>query len=410
MNELSSTSLGVAMNRRKFIRVAGGGVIAAAGLPGCSLLGSDYPAASVEAWAGPGAEKDPRRRAVAYAITAPNPHNLQPWLVDLREPGIVTLYTDRARVLPETDPFGRQILIGHGAFLELMVIAFAHQGIACQALLWPQGEMPADLNGWDNRPIARLVLSPEPAPKRYTAAAASLFPQILLRRTPKTPFDPSHEITADTLRKLTEGASTADVSLGATVDAARVAALRELCWQAGRQELLTPRTMMESQRLMRVGPSEILAHRDGIVLNTPWVRAISTLGLFDRNQPPARGSSAYDAGMAIYDQNSRSATGFVWLSTAGNSRREQILAGRAFVRLQLKATELGVGMHPMSQALQEFPEMQRHHDKAHRLMLGRAAPQSWREPTLQMFCRLGYPERPAPATPRRPLEVFMRTV
>ncbi len=399
------------MKRRNFIRVAGGGAVAAASLlSGCSLLGDDYPAASVEAWAGPGAEKDPRRRAVAYAITAPNPHNLQPWLVDLREPGVVTLYTDRTRVLPETDPFGRQILIGHGAFLELMVIALAHQGIASQVLLWPQGEMPADLNGWDNRPIARLVLLPEQARKPDTAAAASLFPQILLRRTPKTPFDPLREITAVTLNSLTEGGATADVSLAATVDAAKVAALRELCWQAGRQELLTPRTMLESQRLMRVGPEEILTHRDGIVLNTPWMRAVSTLGLFDRSQPPARGSAAYDAGMAIYDQNSRTATGFVWLTTAGNSRREQILAGRVFVRLQLKATQLGVGMHPMSQALQEFPEMQRHHDKAHRLLLGRAAPRSWREPTLQMLCRLGYPERPAPATPRRPLEVFMRTV
>jgi hypothetical protein len=346
---------------------------------------------------------------VAYAITAPNPHNLQPWLVDLREPGVVMLYADRARLLPETDPFGRQILIGHGAFLELMVIALAHQGISCQVLLWPQGEMPADLNSWDNRPIARLVMSTEAAPKVDTAAAASLFPHILLRRTPKTPFDPSRQITADTLRKLTEGTSTADVSLGATVDAARLTALRELCWQAGRQELLTPRTMMESQRLMRVGPAEILAHRDGIGLNTPWIRGISALGLFDRSQPPVRGSAAYDAGMAIYDQNSRTATGFVWLSTAGNSRREQILAGRVFVRLQLKATELGVGMHPTSQALQEFPEMQRHRDKAHRLMLGREAPRSASEPTLQMFCRLGYPERPAPATPRRPLEVFMRT-
>jgi nucleoside-diphosphate-sugar epimerase len=280
--------------------------------------------------------------APLQALIGAEPHNLQPWLVDLREPGVVTLYTDRTRVLPATDPFGRQILIGHGAFLELMVIALARQGNSCQVLLWPQGEMPADLSGWDDRPVARLVLSPEPPAKPYTPAAASLFPQILLRRTPKTPFDPSRDITAGTLNTLTEGGSTADVSLGATVDAARLPALRELCWQAGRQELLTPRTMMESQRLMRIGPEEILAHRDGIVLNTPWMRTLNTLGLFDRTQPPARGSAAYDAGMAIYDQNSRTATGFVWLSTAGNSRREQVLAGRAFARLQLKATELGV--------------------------------------------------------------------
>lgn len=78
------------MDRRNFIRLAGGGVIAAAAaapIAGCSIS-SAYPAAAVEAWNGPGAETDPRKRAVAYAITAPNPHNLQPWLVDLREPGL----------------------------------------------------------------------------------------------------------------------------------------------------------------------------------------------------------------------------------------------------------------------------------------------------------------------------------
>lgn len=99
------------MDRRKFIRLAGGGAVAAAaagGLAATSLSGA-YPAAAVEAWQGPGNEAEPRRRALAYAITAPNPHNLQPWLVDLQGPGAITLYTDKERVLPETDPFGRQI-------------------------------------------------------------------------------------------------------------------------------------------------------------------------------------------------------------------------------------------------------------------------------------------------------------
>jgi nitroreductase len=102
-----------------------------------------------------------------------------------------------------------------------------------------------------------------------------------------------------------------------------------------------------------------------------------------------------------------SAMGFVWLS-GRNGRSDQVHAGRARVRMQLKAAELGLGVHPMSQALQEFPELAPHCARAHQLMLERPAPASPAEETLQMFCRLGYTAEPVPATPRRALNAFVR--
>lgn len=389
------------MDRRSFIRLAGGGVIAAAAatpLAGCSIS-SAYPAEAVEAWNGPGNEADPRKRAVAYAITAPNPHNLQPWLVDLREPGVITLYTDRERVLPYTDPFGRQILIGHGAFLELLVIALAEQGLAAGVALWPQGELAANLKEWDRKPIARIAVKPG-------AARDPLFAHILNRHTPKSDFDTTRPVTADTLRALTAGSGRDGIKTAGTVDAAALAPLRELCWQSAKVELLTPRTVMESVHLTRVGPAEILKHRDGISLNSPFLRAVDAVGMFDRKNPPTEGSEAYKTMMARFEGHSRTAMGFVWL-TSRNRRADQVNAGRAYVRLQLQATALGVGMHPMSQALQEFAEMAPHYERAHQLMLGRPAPKTADDETVQMFCRLGYTAAPSPATPRRPLAAFV---
>ncbi|WP_245901420.1 hypothetical protein [Simplicispira suum] len=150
------------MQRRTFIRLAGGGTLAAAALSPLAACGAGpyYPAQAVEAWQGPVDEIDARRRAVAYAITAPNPHNLQPWVVDLREEGAITLRVDRDRPLRETDPLGRQILIGHGAFLELLVMALAEQGIASEVALWPQGTQTTQLQAWDERPVAQVVLRP----------------------------------------------------------------------------------------------------------------------------------------------------------------------------------------------------------------------------------------------------------
>ncbi len=392
------------MQRRNFIRLAGGGTLAAAvaGTTGC--VSGDYPAQAVEAWRGPGAEADPRRRAVAYAITAPNPHNLQPWLVDLREAGAITLYTDASRILPETDPMGRQILIGHGAFLELLVIALAEQGLRSEVTLWPRGELPSDLQAWraawEQRPIARIAL-------QSGAVKDSLFQYILNRHTPKTNFDVQKPVAADTLRAVLTGAGNASARAGGTVDAAAVAPLRELCWQSAQVELKTPRTVLESMRLTRVGPAEILQHRDGITINSPFVRAVSALGMFDRSVPPAEGSAGLKTAMERFEGHSRTAMGFVWL-TGPNTRADQIQVGRAYVRLQLQATAQGLGMHPMSQALQEFAEMAPHYERAHQLVLGKPAPKGATDDTVQMLCRVGYTAAPAPATPRRAMGEFLR--
>ncbi len=389
------------MQRRTFIRLAGGGTLAAAALSPLAACGAGpyYPAQAVEAWQGPMDEIDARRRAVAYAITAPNPHNLQPWVVDLREEGAITLRVDRDRLLRETDPLGRQILIGHGAFLELLVMALAEQGIASEVALWPQGTQTTQLQAWDERPVAQVVLRPGGQPD-------PLFAQVLRRRTPKIDFDTTRPVEPARLQTLLASVSQgAGPAAGGTVDTASLEALRALCWESAQVELRTPRTMLESIRLLRVGPAEILAHRDGIALNTPFVLAMDALGLFDRSLAPPEGSAGYKAAAERFEGHSRTAMGFVWLAS-GNTRSDQLQAARAYVRLQLKATELGLGVHPMSQALQEFAEMAPHYERVHQL--GRPAPREAAEPTVQMLCRIGYLPGDVPATPRRPVGALLQ--
>ncbi len=389
------------MQRRDFIRVLGGSTIAAAALPlaGCS---AEYPPAAVAAWRGPGDEPELRRRVLSYAILAPNPHNLQSWLIDLREPDAITLWVDPQRLLPETDPPGRQILIGQGAFLELLVLALAQQGFEAQVTVFPGGEPGPRCDDLPARPVARVSYRPG-------GRADPLFAQALRRHTPKSDYDTRRAVAADELEKLRDAAGGDAAGFGGTVDMSRVETLRALCWDAAKIELLTPRTMMESVRLTRVGPSEIAQHRDGISVNNAMARVAAAFGLFDRSAPPAVGSTAYTQVMARFEGHSRTAMGFVWLATAGSTRRQQLDAGRAFLRLQLKATELGLAVHPMSQALQEFPEMAAPYARAHQLVLGVPAPRSAADPTVQMLCRIGYPTLVASATPRRDLSACVRT-
>ena len=111
--------------------------------------------------------------------------------------------------------------------------------------------------------------------------------------------------------------------------------------------------------------------------------------------------------LARFEGHSRSADGLRLAVDARGSRRAgrsaEVRAGRAYMRLQLKATELGLQMHPMSQAVQEFAEMKPHYDRVHQLLLGRPA----EEETVQMLCRVGYAP-PQQHSPRRGVEAIVR--
>ena len=93
------------MDRRKFLGLVGGGVVVAAGST-LGLVSTRFPDKALVPWSHAGSSyKEPRKRALSYAILAPNPHNRQPWLVDLGKPDQVILTVDTEKVLPHTDPF-----------------------------------------------------------------------------------------------------------------------------------------------------------------------------------------------------------------------------------------------------------------------------------------------------------------
>jgi hypothetical protein len=385
----------VALDRRAVLRLLAGA--AGAPLAACS---ADYPAEAVAAWRGPAAgETDLRRWALAYAIHAPNSHNRQPWLADLSEPDAIVLRIDRDRLLPETDPWFRQIVVSQGTFLEALALALRRRGLEPDVALFPEGEFAP--RALDARPIARVTWR-----GAGTAEGDPLFEQLVHRHTAKVDYDPARPVAAATLERLREALVDPAVRFGASIEPTEVEALRTLCWEAARVELLTPRTVLESIRLTRVGPAEIARHRDGISLNEPLPRLADAIGAFDRERPPAAGSTAEKKMLERFEGHCRSAMGFVWLSTPrerAGGRAAEVRAGRAYLRLQLKATELGLQMHPMSQALQEFAEMKTHYDRAHALLVGRPAG----EETVQILCRIGH----APAqqhTPRRGVEAIVR--
>jgi hypothetical protein len=73
-------------SRRNFILMAGStAVIVAAGKSAIDL--DKMPSTAIAAWSeSKQPELDIRKRVLSYAMLAPNPHNMQPWIIDLRQP------------------------------------------------------------------------------------------------------------------------------------------------------------------------------------------------------------------------------------------------------------------------------------------------------------------------------------
>jgi hypothetical protein len=157
---------------------------------------------------------------------------------------------------------------------------------------------------------------------------------------------------------------------------------------------------MESVRLMRIGKAEIEASPDGIDLGGPFLEGLSVLGMLSREQVADPTTEAYRQGLEMFRQITGTAMAYLWLTTPGNRRVDQIEAGRAYVRLNLKAAELGLAMHPLSQALQEYPEVAGLRAELDR-RLGVAGGDR-----VQMLARLGYGPAVDPS-PRWPLATRM---
>ncbi|MCC5976242.1 MAG: hypothetical protein JJT81_19645 [Rubellimicrobium sp.] len=214
------------------------------------------------------------------------------------------------------------------------------------------------------------------------------------RRTLKDPYDINRPVSDDTLAAIAASVMHGS-GVGVTNDEARVTALRRLTREALVVEIETPVTYRESVDLFRIGRAEVDANPDGIDFSGPLFESMRLAGLMTREKVLDPDSIAYREGVRAVLDNADTAMGFVWQTTPGNTRAEQIRAGQDWVRLNLAATALGVGVQPMSQPLQEYPEMGDLYRQAHQTL----APGG---DTVQMLARLGYGRMPGPS-PRWPL-------
>jgi hypothetical protein len=304
----------------------------------------------------------------------------------------LSLSIDTQKVLPDTDPLNRQIMIGIGCFCELLRMAAAEDGYHLVFDWFPNGVVN-EQGLLDNRAIADISFS-------QGGKSDPLFAQVLERRSYKKVFT-DKKINNNQLGSLIKS-QTKGISLHASNSYKFVKHMRSLTVKAMEIELTTERTYLESMNLLRIGTDEVKSNPDGISLDGYTFMFLRMFGLFthedSRNMNSPKTLRARKELLEIID----SSHGYAWIVTPNNTRIDQITAGRNYLRTNLKVTELGLKMHPVSQSLQEFSEMREVRQQVNQLL-------EIAEPNrLQMLARLGYGGETDPS-PRWPLDKIIKS-
>ncbi len=323
---------------------------------------------------------DARLQVIAHGLLSANSHNMQAWKVILDEADKNTfwLYVNTDRLTPQVDPYSRQITISQGTFLEYVIVASEKLGYAADIALFPQGEYDdnGSVDSIKSKPVAKVTLKPA------MPAVNSLYGMMFLPDTVRVAYQPD-KLPSD----LVNNVSPISMRVIVFQDENDLQKLKKIAWEAANIEAGVERIGRETQDLFRPNEYEKNKHRYGFSLegqgftgaNVAIVEALLTLFPSMNNQKSSNDSFISGTRTALDNTPA-----FIMIMSADNSRTIQVRTGMLYSNIQLACQSQGFYLQPMSQALEEYPEMKTVYDNIY-------AEYALPGETIQMLVRVGKP-------------------
>jgi len=326
---------------------------------------------------------DPRLQVIAHGLLAPNSHNMQAWkiVLDGIDKNSFWLYINADRLTPQVDPYSRQIAISQGTFLTYIVVSSEKLGYKADIEVFPQGEFDemGNIQSIKNKPVAKVTL------KQQSPATAPLYEMMFLPHTSRVAYK------ADRLPEKLVNKLTAINNVRVTVyqDDKNLQELKKIAWEAANIEAGVARIGKETQELFRHNEYQKNKYRYGFSLegqgisgiNMAFIEALLTLFPSMNNQKTSNESFLKSTRVALDNTPT-----FITMISKDNSRGTQVRVGMLYSHLQLICQSEGFYLQPMSQALEEYPEIKAVYDKIHAEYAGKGE-------AIQMLARVGQPVR-----------------
>lgn len=352
--------------------------------------------AYLEPWEKSYAEKfdDPRIRLAAHGLLAANGHNMQPWKIrlDRADPMVFYLYADSDRLTKEVDPLSRQMMVTQGAFLEYVRVAGDQSGDRTKIELFPQGGYDEQNleKSMDDVPVAKITLT------RAAPRATSLYDGMFLPDTNRAPYQ-SEKLNAGQIDALEKISTDDTLSVKVFQDRENGNKLGDYAVKGAAVEAGVERVMKETEVIFRPNESEKNKYRYGFSVEgqgTSGIMKHLMQGLVTLFPSMNSGKSASDLMIRSTKASVDHTPAYALILTKDNTRSSQVKSGMLYSRLVLEAQRQGLAVQPLSQVLEEYPEMSGLYHGIHRDY----APGG---ETIQMLVRVGRPTKTVPQSMRR---------
>ena len=372
------------LNRRSFLkRTVAAGVLAMGagtilGACGGSIKRADLAAVEKDVTSFPDLDAC-RIRILHYASLAPSGHNAQPWFVKIKSLNNWIVGIHPERVLPAVDPNNRKALLSIGAFVENLSVAAGVLGF--------ETKVKIIANDPFDKEILKITLK-ESKKIEYPIE------RITKRMTVKNGYLPK-EININDIRILSKGLKGRLHYFPRGTEHAKC--IEEGTIETFRIQTNRDEAQAELVKWIRLENNMAEKYRDGLTVAGMEIQGIK--GWFVRNFIKPDDFMKPSFRKQGIDHNAKFALqggGWFIITSKGRGVADIIETGRKFEKMALMAREHMIGIHPMTQYIEEKSGQKKITENHHSSMIP------------QFVLRVGYLKKyPDPVSLRRPVSWFV---
>jgi hypothetical protein len=284
------------------------------------------------------------------------------------------------------------MMVTQGTFLDYVAVAGQKIGYPVQISLFPKGDYDEQhlAESMSDKPVAKIVL------KRANPQHSPLFNALYLPDTNRANYK-SDALTEQQIHSLESLNEDEQITTKIYPDKTNVQNLGNFAIQGAIIEAGVPRVTKEASDIFRPNEYQKNKYRYGFSFEGQgtsgfslyFLQGLVTLFPFLNSEKAASNLMIQSTKTSI-----KHTPAYAMISSRDNSRASQVKSGMLYSRLTLTAHSLGLVVQPVSQALEEYPEMSKLYHGIHDAY----APEGQ---TIQMLVRIGKPTEKVPQSMRR---------